>query len=100
MVAAKSWLTIGQGLDLSDAVVGWDVVVLERDSGGGHVGFFAGLTSERTEGIQVQIVGGNQQVQILGGNQHDGVNVSAFSVGRVVGVRRLVTNAAVTGPDR
>jgi uncharacterized protein (TIGR02594 family) len=74
-LAARSWLGVGQAVRLEDAVVGNDIVVLERGSGG-HVGFYAGMES------------GN--VLLLGGNQHDAVNVSPFARDRVLGVRRLV----------
>jgi uncharacterized protein (TIGR02594 family) len=73
-LAAKSWLAVGQAVELPLARVGVDVVVLDRD-GGGHVGFYAG-----TDGTTVMV---------LGGNQADGVNVAAFPASRVVGVRRL-----------
>jgi len=74
-LAAASWLAIGAGVDLKDAVIGFDVVVLVRQ-GGHHVGFYAGRTP-------------TGEVLILGGNQHDAVNVSAFDPARVQGVRRL-----------
>jgi uncharacterized protein (TIGR02594 family) len=77
-LAARSWLTIGRGVTLDQAQIGNDIVVLERDGGGGHVGFYAGIDAPTTN------------VLILGGNQHDGVNVSAFPMHRVLGVRRLV----------
>lgn len=77
-LAARSWLQVGRPLTLEEALPENDVVVLERD-GGGHVGFFAGLEGPA----------GARQVLILGGNQHDSVNVSAFDVSRVLGVRRL-----------
>ncbi len=73
-LAARSWLGVGRPVALTEARADSDIVVLERD-GGGHVGFFAGLEGEN--------------VLILGGNQHDAVNVSAFPVARVLGVRRL-----------
>jgi len=83
---ARSWLEIGRGVDdwLNDAQPGFDVVILQRGSGPqpgpevldapGHVGFFAGFQ------------GG---VQLLGGNQSDTVNISTYSVNRILGVRRL-----------
>lgn len=74
-LAAKSWLAIGAGVELEEAVVGYDVVVLTRD-GGGHVGFFAGRS-------------GLTHVLVLGGNQHDAVSVAPFPVSSIVGVRRL-----------
>jgi len=74
-LAAASWLQIGQALELQDARVGFDVVILERD-GGHHVGFYAGRDDKG-------------KVLLLGGNQADAVNVSAFEVAKVLGVRRL-----------
>jgi len=75
--AARSWLRVGTPVALSDAIVGFDVVVLERKGSptAGHVGFFAGR-SEST-------------VSLLGGNQMNEVNVSTFDKSRVIGVRRL-----------
>lgn len=83
--AARSWLGVGQGLLLTQAIAG-DVVILTRGNGPqpgadvfqapGHVGLFAGRD------------GAN--VLVLGGNQNDSVNVQAFNASRVLGVRRLV----------
>ena len=85
-LAARSWLNVGQSVPLSDARVGFDVVVLTRGTGKqpgaeviaapGHVGFYAGL---HTTGVL-----------ILGGNQGDAVNVSPFQRARILGVRRLL----------
>jgi uncharacterized protein (TIGR02594 family) len=75
-LAARSWLQVGHGVDVQDARVGFDVVVLSRD-GGGHVGFFAGFDDD------------HDAILILGGNQHDAVTVASFPVARVLGVRRL-----------
>lgn len=86
--AARSWLQIGQPVDLMASVVGFDVVILKRGQGAqpgpevlqapGHVGFFAGWADE-----------GRQSLRILGGNQSDSVNVQSFPRERVLGVRRL-----------
>jgi uncharacterized protein (TIGR02594 family) len=78
-LAARSWLAVGAVIDLSEAELGLDVVILERD-GGGHVGFYAGMDGDR--------------VKILGGNQGDHVSVAAFPVNRVIGVRRLAEGEA------
>src|SRR5947209_559378 len=62
---ARSWLDVGQPVQLPQAMVGFDVVVFSR--GGpvtGHVGFFAGRDTS--------------QVYVLGGNQADAVNVAPF----------------------
>lgn len=86
--AARSWLQIGQPVDLNAAVIGFDVVVLKRGTGAqlgpevlnapGHVGYFAGWADES-----------RQSVRVLGGNQGDEVNVQSFPRERVLGVRRL-----------
>lgn len=83
--AARSWLLQGEPVDLKDAKIGWDVVVLKRGDGNqpgpeviqaqGHVGFFAGIDGDN--------------VLLLAGNQHDMVNVTGFPVERVLGVRRM-----------
>lgn len=84
--AARSWLTVGQGVRLEEARPGFDVVVLTRGAGKppgadviaapGHVGLFAGREGD--------------QVLVLGGNQANGVSVARFPASRVLGVRRLV----------
>jgi uncharacterized protein (TIGR02594 family) len=83
---ARSWLRVGREVSLGQAIVGWDVVVLNRGGGSpdpsvidspGHVGFFAGLAGDR-------------QVVLLGGNQGDAVSVARFPVDQVLGVRRLL----------
>src|SRR5262245_33401688 len=55
-LSARSWLTVGTPVDLSDAKIGFDVVVLKRGAGPqpgpdvldapGHVGFFAGWDTD------------------------------------------------------
>jgi uncharacterized protein (TIGR02594 family) len=77
-LAARSWLEIGKPVELENAIVDSDVVILSRD-GGGHVGFFAGLDRKGVETC----------VLMLGGNQGDKVCVASFPVARVLGVRRL-----------
>jgi len=78
-LAARSWLQVGTPVELTNAVVGFDVVILKRgsDPNAGHVGFFASLDE------------GESIVQLLGGNQSDAVTVAPFPRDRVVGVRRL-----------
>jgi uncharacterized protein (TIGR02594 family) len=73
-LAAISWLNVGTPIALTDAAVGWDVVVLSRD-GGGHVGLYAGQTADT--------------VLLLAGNQGDAVGIASFPKDRVLGVRRL-----------
>ncbi len=82
---ARSWLTVGEVVDLDEAVPGFDVVVLSRGVGNqpgpdvidapGHVGFFAGRE--------------DNEVLILGGNQGNSVCVDRYPISRVLGVRRL-----------
>jgi len=76
--AARSWLDVGEAIDLQNARVGFDVVILKRGLSptAGHVGFFAGLEDFTT-------------VLVLGGNQSDTVKVSAFPARDVLGVRRV-----------
>lgn len=81
---ARSWLQVGQGIQLDDAVPG-DVVVFQRGSGEqpgpeviaapGHVGFYAGRFG--------------QFVEVLGGNQADTVKISRYHKNKLLGVRRL-----------
>lgn len=85
-LAARSWLTIGEAVEIQEAQVGFDVVVLKRGGGAqpgpevtsgapGHVGFFAGISG--------------QGVHVLGGNQADQVSVEVFPYERLLGIRRL-----------
>jgi len=84
-LAARSWLAVGEPLELDDAEAGFDVVILKRGKepqpgpevlkGAGHVGFFAGREGGR--------------VLILGGNQGDSVSVASYPQGSVLGIRRL-----------
>lgn len=76
-LTARSYLDWGKPVDLSKAQPG-DVVVLWRGSPTswqGHVGFF----DRQDDG----------NVYLLGGNQRDQVNVSGYSVDRVLSVRRM-----------
>jgi len=87
---ARSWLDVGEPVDWEYAKKGFDVVVLARGGGNqpgpdvidapGHVGFFAG-----DEHIEDR----DEDIYILGGNQNNGVNVSVYPVGRLLGIRRL-----------
>jgi len=82
---ARSWLSIGRGIQLDDAEVG-DIVVLKRGSGDqpgpevidapGHVGFYAGRAGDF--------------IEVLGGNQSDTVKVSRYPKSKLLSVRRLV----------
>lgn len=85
-LAARSWLTVGASIPLSDARPGFDVVVLKRGAGvqpgpdvlaaPGHVGFYAGQTAG--------------EVLLLAGNQGDAISIAPFPKSRILGVRRLV----------
>ena len=82
---ARSWLTIGEVIDLEEAEAGFDLVVLKRGGGNqpgpeiidapGHVGFYAGIEGKK--------------VLVLGGNQGDSVSISSYPKSRLIGVRRL-----------
>ena len=82
---ARSWLTVGKGITLDEAVPG-DIIVLQRGSGDqpgpdvldapGHVGFYAGRFG--------------QFIEVLGGNQSDTVKISRYPKTRLLGVRRLL----------
>lgn len=77
---ARSWLKIGRSIGIGEAVPGFDVVVLWRDTRegiSGHVGFYAGREADG-------------RINLLGGNQSDEVNVSSYGIDRVLGVRRLL----------
>lgn len=83
---ARSWLLVGEKVDLDDAEPGFDLVVLARGSGPqpgpsvldapGHVGFFVGWIEDGDP-------------LILGGNQDDSVNIRAYPHHRILGIRRL-----------
>ena len=76
-LTARSYLDWGKPVDLSKAEPG-DVVVLWRGSPTswqGHVGFY----DRQADG----------NVYLLGGNQRDMVNVSGYSIDRVLSVRRM-----------
>ena len=82
---ARSWLLIGEVIDLQDAEPGFDIVVFKRGSGSqpgpsvidapGHVGFYAGVDGTK--------------ILVLGGNQGNSVSLSPYPKSRLLGVRRL-----------
>lgn len=82
---ARSWLNVGVPIHSQEARAQEDIVILKRGTGDqpgpenttapGHVGFFVSLHGSK--------------VYILGGNQGDSVSVKGFSVGHVLGYRRL-----------
>lgn len=76
-LTARSYLDWGQPVDITKAEPG-DVVVLWRGSPSGwqgHVGFF----DRQSDG----------NVYLLGGNQKDQVNITGYSLDRVLSVRRM-----------
>lgn len=87
-LAARSWLGIGEVIQLREATVDPPcVVILKRGEGEqpgpevlaapGHVGFFAGADFAA------------KMVSLLAGNQSNSVNVQTFPISRILGVRRL-----------
>ncbi len=86
---ARSWLAVGQPIDLADARPGFDIVIISRGDNPppatvldapGHVGFYSNT-----------LLGGagNKSVHLLGGNQGNAVSVQGYDASRVLGVRRL-----------
>lgn len=81
---ARSWLLVGRGISLDEAVPG-DIIVLKRGRGEqpgpevieapGHVGFYAGRSGDL--------------IEVLGGNQSDTVKVSRYPRADLLGVRRI-----------
>lgn len=83
--AARSWLKVGQPVELAEWKIG-DVVIITRGDGQqpgpeviaaqGHVGFLADVDKVKRE------------LAILGGNQGNRISVARFPVNRLLGVRR------------
>ena len=81
---ARSWLEVGQRIELDAAYPG-DIVIFNRGgspdptviASKGHVGFYAGNTDEL--------------VEVLGGNQSNTVKVSRYKMADLLGVRRIAT---------
>jgi len=83
-LAARSWLKIPNTIGLSEAVVGFDIVIFSRGSDAppatvfdapGHVGFYGGIV--------------NTNIMTLGGNQGDRVSLAPYAKSRLLGIRRL-----------
>lgn len=81
---ARSWLLIGDEVNVLDAERGWDVVIFNRAGSTmnpkiidapGHVGFYHGQS--------------NGKIWCLGGNQSNTVNIVGISQKRLLGIRRL-----------
>lgn len=81
--AARSWLNVGEPIQIWEAQADSDIVVMKRGGGPGpevvsapgHVGFFADWN--------------NDHILILGGNQGDQVKVAPFHRSNLLGIRRL-----------
>ena len=89
--AARSWLKVGLEITIPEAKRGFDVVILKRGpepqpgpevtSGApGHVGLFSGMEYGGATATRVRV---------LAGNQSDSINVQAFPLSQVLGVRRI-----------
>lgn len=86
-LAARSWLKLGSVIRLSEAIEGFDVVILSRGEGKqpgpdvldapGHVGLFSRYDPN------------THFVYLLAGNQGNEVSVLPFPAERVLGVRRI-----------
>jgi hypothetical protein len=100
--AARSWLSVGIPIGtLSEAKVGYDVVILNRaggpqdatKSGPGHVGFFAGVENgpvPMMEGVEVgPVLIAPKYVLLLAGNQGNTVSVAHYPISQILGIRRL-----------
>jgi uncharacterized protein (TIGR02594 family) len=72
---AKSWLNVGEPIDLEDAMPG-DTLIFKRDAGG-HVGVFVRL--HETQGFIV----------VLGGNQKNRIGESVYPIKNLLGIRRV-----------
>lgn len=80
--AARSWLGVGEAIELSLATAEHCIVILKRGTNPaqGHVGFFAGIDD----------ASGEHRVRIIGGNQGNQVSIATFPERDVIGVRRLM----------
>ena len=81
---ARSWLKIGQPININIAKAEYDIVIMKRGKNQpgpeiidapGHVGFFEGFD--------------DKFVYVLGGNQSDEVNISAYRRDSILGIRRI-----------
>jgi uncharacterized protein (TIGR02594 family) len=85
---ARSWLQVGELIQLEDARPGFDLVIFARGDSAidpelidapGHVGFFAGFDALTND------------VAVLGGNQGNAVSVALYDLDKLLGVRRIGT---------
>jgi uncharacterized protein (TIGR02594 family) len=82
---ARSWLLVGDVIDLWDAEKGFDIVIFKRGRGKqpgpeiinvpGHVGFFVNYKEPN--------------ITILGGNQNNQVSIKKYNEKSLLGIRRL-----------
>lgn len=74
---AQNWLNHGRIVSLSEARVGFDLVILSRSGNPdwGHVGYYSGNSLNF--------------IYLLGGNQSNGVNVTGYEINRLLGIRRF-----------
>ena len=77
---ARSYLDGGQKVSLGEAKEGVVVILSGKASWQGHVGFFKGQ--------------GAQKVNLVGGNQNDQVNVKAYPVSKLLGMRWAIAPGA------
>lgn len=85
---ARSWLDVGENTDQNP--LPGDVVVFWRgsiDSWQGHVGIFLGYSKDPNS------------VFCLGGNQANSVNISKYSISKILGFRRLSKSEAIEIPE-
>ncbi|MGB0871488.1 MAG: TIGR02594 family protein, partial [Flavobacteriales bacterium] len=74
---ARSWLNVGQAVNIpepGDVVVYWREAI---NSWKGHVGIFMGFSAN------------GERIYTLGGNQKDSVCITAYSADKLLGFRRL-----------
>lgn len=74
---ARSWMKVGESVDLEQAKPG-DTVVLWRESRSSWKGHVGGYIRHNA-----------QFIWILGGNQNNEVNIKKYNRNRLLGVRRL-----------
>lgn len=93
---ARSWLNVGQEVELKNAETGFDIVVLRRGEdpqpgpdvidAPGHVGFFAGYKYAANSSGSFSVA---QYVSVLGGNQSDSVKISNFMIRDILAIKRI-----------
>jgi uncharacterized protein (TIGR02594 family) len=81
---ARSWLTVGEPIELEDLRRGMDIVIFKR-------GQWAPGPEVLEAPGHVALFSANRQhdVEVVGGNQSDGVTFARYPLHRVIGRRRL-----------